>query len=144
MTSKDNLEALKNCYETWHASRGASTDVWFDLMDENIDFRSLAMARDPSVAFTAQRSSKAQVREFLDGLLGDWSMDYYTIDDYVVDGDRICAIGSTGWTNRKTGLSAETPKMDYVRFSNGKIVAYHEFYDTAGLIAAASGAGQPG
>ncbi|MEM9635046.1 MAG: nuclear transport factor 2 family protein [Pseudomonadota bacterium] len=139
MTEKDNLEALKRCYGRWHETKGASTEEWLDLMDDQVDFRSLAMAQNPEVRFTAPRTNKEEVRGYLQELLDGWSMEYYTIDDYVVDGDRICAIGSTAWVNKSTGARAESPKLDYVRFKDGKIVAFHEFYDTAALIAAACG-----
>jgi len=77
--------------------------------------------------------------QYLEGLKADWSMEHYTVDDYVVDGDRICAFGSTAWTNKNTGKRIDTPKLDYIKFKDGKIVFFFEFYDTAGLIAGACG-----
>ncbi|MES0882709.1 nuclear transport factor 2 family protein [Roseibium sp. SCP14] len=139
MTSDGNLTALKHCYERWHETKGESTEDWLALMDDRVDFRSLAMAQTPEIGFTAPRTGKEEVRYYLDGLLEDWSMEHYTIDDYVVDGDRICAVGTTAWVNKSTGARASSPKLDYVRFKDGKIIAFHEFYDTAALIAAACG-----
>lgn len=137
MTSADNLNALKRCYELWNDTKGESVDAWLDLFDDTVDFRSLAMAQDPSVDFTKPCCSKAEVIQYLTGLKADWSMEHYTIDEYVVDGDRICAYGSTAWTNKRTGKSIDTPKLDFVKFKDGKIVFFYEFYDTAGLISAA-------
>ena len=87
--------------------------------------------------FTKPCCSKTEVVRYLSGLKADWSMEHYTIDEYVVDGDRICAYGSTAWTNRNTGTLLDTPKLDFVKFKDGKIVFFYEFYDTAGLISAA-------
>jgi ketosteroid isomerase-like protein len=139
MASNRNLEALKNCYFHWNESKGRNTDVWLEMMSDEVELLSLARGKDPSVSFTAPRSNKVEVRDYLAGLLDDWAMEHYTIDEYVADGDRICAIGSTAWKNKNTGIRVETPKVDFVKFSDGKIIAFHEFYDTAGLIAAACG-----
>lgn len=137
MTESKDLIALKRCYALWNETKGGSVDAWLDLFDDEVDFRSLAMARDPSVAFTAPRSSKDEVVQYIQGLKADWSMEHYTVDEYVVDGNRICAAGSTAWTNKNTGKRVETPKLDYIKFKDGKIVFYFEFYDTAALIACA-------
>ncbi|MEL7529492.1 MAG: nuclear transport factor 2 family protein [Pseudomonadota bacterium] len=139
MIASDNLSALKRCYELWNETKGESVDAWLDLFDDTVDFRSLAMAREPSVDFTKPCCSKNEVIQYLSGLKADWSMEHYTIDEYVVDGDRICAYGSTAWTNRNTGTLLDTPKLDFVKFKDGKIVFFYEFYDTAGLISAAGG-----
>lgn len=138
MTDSSNLDALKRCYELWGETKGGSSEAWLGLMDDQIDFRSLAMAQSPEVGFTAPRTCKEELGCYLNELLADWEMEYYRVDDYIVDGDRICAVGSTAWTNKRTGKRAESPKLDYVTFKNGKIVAFHEFYDTASMIAAAS------
>lgn len=137
MTSNENLSALKRCYALWDETKGDSVEAWLDLFEEKVDFRSLAMAQDPAVEFTAPRTCKDEVAQYLQGLKADWSMEHYTIEDYVVDGDKICAFGSTAWTNKNTGKRIETPKLDYFKFKDGKIVFFHEFYDTAALIACA-------
>jgi uncharacterized protein len=139
MTTNGNLAALKQCYERWDETKGGSTEDWLAMMDEEIDFRSLAMAQSPEVKFTAPRTCKDEICCYLNELLDDWDMDFHRVDDYVVDGDKICAVGSTAWTNKRTGIRVESPKLDYVTFKDGKIVAFHEFYDTAKMIAAAGG-----
>ena len=60
-------------------------------------------------------------------------MVHYTIDQYVEQDDVVCAIGSTSWTNKQTGKTIDTPKVDVWRFKDGKAVAFFEYYDTAAL-----------
>jgi uncharacterized protein len=139
MTTNGNLAALKQCYERWNETKGGSTDDWLAMMDDKIDFKSLAKAQSPEVSFTARRTCKDEMCGYLSGLLDDWEMEYYRVDDFVVDGDKICVLGKTAWTNKRTGIRAESPKFDYVTFKDGKIVAFYEFYDTAKMIAAAGG-----
>ncbi|MET1411258.1 nuclear transport factor 2 family protein [Roseibium sp. HPY-6] len=137
MTADDNLSALKRCYELWNETKGESVEAWLDLLDDKVDFKSLAMAQDPAIDFTKPSHGKAEVAQYLEGLKADWSMEHYTITDYVADGNTICAYGSTAWTNKKTGKHMETPKLDYIKFENGKIVFFFEFYDTASMISCA-------
>lgn len=40
------------------------------------------------------------------------------------------ARGSTAWTCKKTGKTAETPKIKFWRFKDGKAVEYYEYFDT--------------
>jgi hypothetical protein len=64
-------------------------------------------------------------------------MIFYRIDEFIAQGDRVVAIGSTSWRNKATGKVVLTPKADIWRMKNGKAVQFSEFYDTARLIAAA-------
>ncbi len=136
-STTENIETLKRCYTRWHDTKGGSVGDWMDILADEIDFRSLAMGRTETSAFTVPRSSKADVEGYFEGLLGQWSMIHYTVDDYVADGDKVCVIGSTAWTNKATGKTVDTPKVDVWRFKDGKAVGFFEFYDTAALMEAA-------
>ncbi len=131
-----NLAKLRDAYRAWHETKGKSVDSWMELFADNVRLRSLAEGRAGAL-FTQEVRSKAEVERYFKGLLGDWQMIHYTTDDFIVDGDRIAMRGSTAWTNRKTGRTIETRKADFVTFRDGKIVEFEEFYDTAGLMAAA-------
>jgi ketosteroid isomerase-like protein len=65
-------------------------------------------------------------------------MIHYTTDDIIAQGDHVAMRGSTAWRNRKTGKVVDTPKADFWTFRDGKVVEFHEFYDTAALFAAAT------
>ena len=65
-------------------------------------------------------------------------MVHYTTGDFIAEGERVAMLGSTGWRNRKTGRVLDTPKADFWTFRDGKIVEFHELYDNAALIAAAT------
>ena len=139
MSEQDqNTELLKRYYAKWHETKGGSVDDWMEILADDIDFRSLAMGRAETAAFTAPCCTKADVKGYFDGLLGEWDMIHYTVDQYVAQGDTVCAIGSTAWTNKATGKSVETPKVDVWRFKDGKAVAFFEYYDTAALMAGAT------
>ena len=132
-----NKAIFAEAHQKWHATRGGSVDHWMGLLDENVDFRSLAAGADPG-PFTATRSNRDQAGQYLAELVGGWTMLHYTINHYVAEGDRVVSIGSTAWTNKKTGKTVETPKVDVARFRDGKIIEFFEYYDTAKLYAAAT------
>lgn len=138
MSTETPVDILKRCYARWDETKGGCVDEWMDILADKIDFRSLAMGR-PAAEFTGPRMSKEDVRGYFDGLCNGWAMDYYRIDHFVADGDMVCAVGSTAWTNKATGKKVDTQKVDFFRFKDGKVVSFFEYYDTAALIEAASG-----
>ena len=103
-------------------------------MDDNVDFRSSAEWAD-GLEFTSSRGSNAGVPDYLRGLAEQFEMIHYTVNEYIAHGDRVVAIGSTAWPNRQTGKAFDTPKVDVVRFKDGKIVDFFELYGTAKVLA---------
>src|SRR5262249_25964551 len=82
-------------------------------------------------------NSKEQFKRYFDGLLADWEMINYKTGQFIAEGERVAMLGSTAWRNRRTGREVDTPKADFWTFEGGKVVEFHELYDTAGLAAAA-------
>ena len=78
------------------------------------------------------------MKAYFDGLLTDWTMVHYTVDEYIAQGDTVVARGACAWTNKTTGKIAETPKVDFWRFRDGKAVEFYEYFDTACVAAAAA------
>jgi ketosteroid isomerase-like protein len=135
-TTADNLAKLKDAYRQWHETRGRSVKVWLDLVADDVKVRSLA-AGAPAAPFTGAINSKQQFQRYFDGLLADWEMINYKTGLFIAEGERVAMLGSTAWRHRKTGREVDTPKADFWTFRDGKVVEFHELYDTAALIAAA-------
>ena len=76
------------------------------------------------------------LRRYFQGLRDDWQMIHYTPDHFIVDGERVSVLSTMNWRHRKTGREMKSPKADFIRFQDGKIVEFYEFYDTAALQAA--------
>ena len=137
-TEAANVEILKEAYRRWHDSKGASVDHWFDsVVAPNISFGSVPRGAAP-LNFAGQYNNDVELRAYFDGLLSEWSMKHYTVDEYIAQGDVVVARGSCAWTHKKTGKLAETPKIDYWRFKDGKAVEFYEYFDTAAAAAAAT------
>jgi ketosteroid isomerase-like protein len=129
-----NVEILREAYRLWHKTKGGSVDYWMDLMADNIRFRSLA-GGEPGLDFTRECCIKEEVRHYFEGLGADWEMIHYTAEEFIAQKDRVVMLGSCAFRHRHTGNILETPKADFFRFSNGQIVDFMEFYDTAKALA---------
>lgn len=136
-TESNNVAILKEAYQRWHDTKGASTAHWFNLMTDDIRFRSLAAGAAP-MRFTRASSSKADVEQYFAGLAADWEMIYFRIDEYIAQDDRVVALGEVSFRHRKSGKVVVSPKVDIHRLRGGKICEYFELYDTAAALAAAT------
>jgi ketosteroid isomerase-like protein len=132
----ENVARLKDAYRQWHESKGGSVQAWLDLMADDVSVRSLANG-GAGAEFTSEIRSKADFKRYFDGLLGEWEMINYRTGEFIAEGDWVAMRGSTAWKNRATGRVVDTPKADFWRFRDGKVVEFHEFYDTAALFDAA-------
>ena len=118
-------------------SKGKAVQQWLDLCAEEMDFRSLGQGGE-GLEFAERRSSKAGVGEYLGQLVRDWDMVFYQVDDFIADGDRVAVVCRCSWTNRTTGKTVETPKVDIWHFRDGKAVYFMEYFDTHAAIQGAS------
>ena len=131
-----NVATLKEAYRQWHDSKGGSVDHWMGLLADEVKFRSLAEGAT-GMEFSADRSNKQEVMGYLETLSAEWEMIRYTPHQYVAQGDWVAVLGRCAWRHRQTEKSVATPKADFWRFKDGKIVAFYEFYDTAAAFEAA-------
>lgn len=141
MKENDNVEILRKGYELWNESKGAASQYWFDLMAEDVKWRSVVDERSPGMEFAKDCECKADVIQYFQTLGNSWEMEYCNVDEYIAQGDRVVAIGTSKWKNIGTGKSAELKKVDIFRMQNRMIVEFCEYYDTAKAIAAAVAGG---
>ncbi|WP_247458886.1 hypothetical protein [Bradyrhizobium sp. 153] len=91
MSSEANVQLLKEAYRQWNDSKGQSVDYWFDnVIGPQIKFDSLPRGAEP-VPFARRYDDRTELRGYFDGLLADWSMEYYTMNEYVAQGDAVVA-----------------------------------------------------
>lgn len=132
-----NVAVLKDAYRQWADTKGQTSEAWMTVLDDNIEFGSIPRGEAP-LAFARDYSSKDQLRGYFDAIKSDWTMVYYRMDEFIAQGDVIVVRGTISWTNKKTGRTFDSPKVDYWRFKDGKAVMYYEYFDTARAAAAAA------
>ena len=136
-TGTTDLERIRAAYQAWNDSKGQSMQHWLDLMSPSVRFRSLAGGA-PGLEFTQDCRCSGDVERYFGALPQDWTMEHYTVDELFASGDRVVMLGHMSWTNKRTGRKVDTPKADFLRMQDGKVVEFFEFYDTAKAIAAAT------
>ena len=134
---QQNIAVLKEAYAAWDATKGSDRTVWTRLVAPAFLMHSLAQGVPP-LEFTARICCPADLDRYFEGLARDWSMNFFRIDRYVAQGNVVVALGECSFTNRHTGKTVTTPKLDVFKFLNGQIVEVSELYDTAKVISAAS------
>jgi ketosteroid isomerase-like protein len=132
-----NVAILEEAYRQWRTTRGGSVAHFMSIIDPNVSFGSISRGAAP-LTFAKQYNNRAALQAYFDGLLADWTMVDYVADEFIAQGDAVVMRGSCAWTNKRTGKTAETPKVDFWRFKNGKVVEFYEYFDTAQVAAAAT------
>jgi ketosteroid isomerase-like protein len=134
---RQNIAILKEAYAAWDACKGSDPTVWTRHVAPAFLMHSLAQGVPP-LEFTARICCPADLDRYFEGLARDWSMNFFRIDRYVAQGNMVVAMGECSFTNRHTGKTVVTPKLDVFKFLHGQIVEVSELYDTAKTMAAAS------
>lgn len=126
----DNVARVREAWGRWSETRGDDLSIWDDYVTDDFKLRSLpdGGAGQP---YTAPKNGRDQMREYLEGLVGTFSMDLWEIDETIAKDDRVVVLGRTGWTNRETGKSFVTPVAMITRWRDGRMCEYTEFFDTA-------------
>ena len=137
-TESQNLARVRAAYRAWHETKGQSVSQWMELMSSGVRFRSLAGGA-PGMEFSRDCASCSEVERYFAELGKDWDMIHYTVDELIERDDRIIMLGSCSYRSKRTGRVVETPKADFLRLREGKVVEFFEFYDTAKAIAASLG-----
>jgi ketosteroid isomerase-like protein len=137
MPDRNNVDRLQEAYARWNDTRGGSVDYWMTLMDDNIQFGSLAQSA-PQMQFAASYDSGLALKKYFEGLLADWEMIHFTVQEFVAQGEAVVMRGHCAWRHKRTGKEVETPKIDFWRFRDGKAIEFYEYFDTARAFAAAS------
>jgi uncharacterized protein len=131
-----NVAILREAYRLWHETKGGSVEHFMSIIDPNVRFGSIARGAAP-LTFATEYDNRATLKGYFEGLLANWTMVNYVVDEFIAQGDAVVMRGSCAWTNKETGKTAETPKVDFWRFRNGKAIEFYEYFDTAQVAAAA-------
>ena len=132
MSDSPNLERLRGVYERWAGTRGGTASEVLDLFDEEVEMVSV-LGQDIPDAVAGVHLGRAGAATYFEGLLRDWEMVDWQVQQYVDGGDVIAVVSRCAWRNRATGNVVDTPKVDIHTFRDGKVVRFQEVYDTLGF-----------
>jgi ketosteroid isomerase-like protein len=104
-----------------------------EFADQNISFGSLPRGEGP-MQFATQYDNREVLRGYFKGLLEQWTMNFYEVKQFIAQGDMVVMQGFCSWTNKATGKTVETPKVDIWRFRDGKAVEFYELSDARQVV----------
>lgn len=133
---KADIERLRATYEAWSDSKGQDINPWLDLVDDEFVLQSVAEKPD-ALKFAGSRTGPESLKVYFSGLAGAWSMESYTVDTLIGDGEEIAMFGHCSWTFDATGKTVWTPVAHLWRFRNGRAVSCLEIFDSAKVAEAA-------
>ncbi|MDF7777747.1 nuclear transport factor 2 family protein [Sphingomonas sp. AOB5] len=125
-------ERIRHAYARWAESKGASADLFLDLMADDIVCSS-ALSPHEDHPLAKARTGKEFARDYLESLPLNLDMIDYPTDEIVDGGDTVVWIGRCSWRERATGKETSTVKVDVWRFRDGKAVSVLEMFDTLGF-----------
>ena len=132
MSDNPNLQILQGAYSRWAESRGGTADEVIDMFDEQVEMVSV-LGPDIPDAVAGVHLGRAGAAAYFEGLLRDWEMVDWEVQQYVDGGEVIAVVSRCAWRNRATGRVIDTPKIDVHTFRDGKVVRFQEAYDTLGF-----------
>ena len=103
---EQNVAILTEAYRTWHETKGASVEDWMELMAEEVRFHSLAEGA-PGMEWTGTCCSKDDVRGYFEGLVADWEMIHYTVEEFIAQDDRVVMLGRSDATVKEPMAPAD-------------------------------------
>jgi len=90
-------------------------------------------------AFAGPRHGRAAVLHALTGIAADYTLESYTPEIVVVDGDDAAVMSDVGFRQRTTGRTLRFRVADFLRFRNGRLVEFREFTNTFDVVEQALG-----
>ena len=137
MSENANLTRLKAAYQAWHDTKGASQNVWLDLLDDTVVLQSVG-EEAAGLSFCEDGRCKQDVVAYMSALLETWTMIHFTPETYVCQGDDVAMFGHCAWRNKATGRDVEVSVAHLWTFQDGKVAKLREIFDSARAAAAAA------
>jgi ketosteroid isomerase-like protein len=135
------LRDLQSAYHTWNARKGSTAEPFFQLMADDVKFRSISDGA-PEMRFTRPHSGRQQVESYFEELARDWQMIFYHVRAFLVQDDTVAVVCECCWRHKQTGKIVHSPKH-IVRYKDDKIADFFEFFDNEQAILACSGEVDP-
>jgi uncharacterized protein len=125
MSEQENVTIVHQAYNNFKAG---NIPALLDLCSDDITWQ---LPQMENVPFGGTRTTRAGVGEFF-ALVGE-NQDSLRFEprDIVAQGDKVVSLGYYQWRVKATGREFESDFAHVFTIQGGKIVAFHEYTDTA-------------
>lgn len=131
MTEYDNLNIVKEIYS---AQRGRNIPALLDFLAN--DVRWFAIGPPEIIPTAGARYGRNQVEQYFTTLDGMEDLENCEPREFIVQGDKVVAIGDLQRYVPSTGSLMKSPWIHVFTLQKGKVAEFRSFYDTAATIAA--------
>ena len=125
MSDQDNTNVVKQAYENF---KTGNIEALLGQMSEDVDWR---LPDIEGVPFAGARRGTGQVGEFFSTLADAQDVLSFEPREFVAQGGHVVVLGEYKWRVKKNGREYGGDWAHVFTVRDGKIVAFHEYMDTA-------------
>jgi ketosteroid isomerase-like protein len=125
MSEQDNVAIVHQAYDNF---KSGNIPALLELCADEITWQLPEMANVP---FGGERRTRAGVGEFFALIDAHEEALRFEPNETVAQGDKVVSLGFYQWRVKSTGREFEGDFAHVFTIRNGKIVAFHEYTDTA-------------
>jgi uncharacterized protein len=129
MSEQQNVDVVRRGYEAF--GRG-DLDTMLKLFDENIEWISPGPAELPTAG---TRRGRQQVAEFFKAVNEVFEIQRFEPKAFIAEGDRVIVLGDDTSRIKATGKVLDSEWAHAFTLRDGLVVAFHEYIDTAAVVA---------
>jgi ketosteroid isomerase-like protein len=128
MSEQDNRALVQRGYDAF--SRG-DIQTLLTLFDEDVEW---VTEGPPELPTAGTRRGRQQVAEFFAAVADLFDIQRFEPNTFISEGDRVVVLGSDTARVNATGKVLDTNWAHVFTVKNGKVVAFHEYLDTAAVV----------
>jgi ketosteroid isomerase-like protein len=129
MSEHDNRAVVQRAYEAF--GRGDIQGL-LALLDQDVEWVSEG---PPDLPTAGTRRGHQQVAEFFRAETSLFDIERFQPNVFVAEGDRVVVLGTETSRIKATGKVLELHWAHAFTLRNGKVVAFHHYFDTAAIVA---------
>jgi ketosteroid isomerase-like protein len=128
--SDQNRGIVEQAYNNF---KTGNIDALLNLMSDDVTW---TLPEMEGVPFAGTRTGRASVGEFFATVGASQDVVSFEPRDLIAEGDRVIALGSYSWRVKATNRDFSSDFAHAWTIRDGKLIAFHEYTDTAVCIAA--------
>ena len=130
MSEQENTKLVQQAYANY---KSGDIQSMLDLLADDIEWE---LPNIENVPFSGKRRGREQVERFFRSLADSQKEQYFEPREFIVQGDKVVALGHYGWRVHATTREFEADWAHVFTIRGDKIVKFHEYTDTAAAASA--------
>lgn len=125
MSEQENRQAVEQAYASFKAG---DIQTLLQSMSEEVTWQ---LPEIENVPFAGKRQGRDAVGEFFSTLASLQDARSFEPREFIAQGDKVVALGHYVWQLKSNGRTYESDFAHVFTVRNGRIVAFHEYMDSA-------------